>query len=341
MAHPPPREHDTAYRGLFTHPELVEDLLRHFVKEPWVDEIDFTSLQRESEISVVRRRGAKIRDVVWSVRFSDRTLYILILIEFQSRLDPIMALRHLEYVAGFYKDLYLQERLSVDGKLPPVLPVVLYNGDLPWRAPCSVEEMIEAVPEPLARYQPRMSYFLLDERRAEFELDQNQRNTVAALLALEQSRVGDEVFEVVLFLVNSLREPKHESLRQAFKDHILKVLSPDFAPIAEVFDYPEDPMTTRERLKIWYDEQQAASRAEGVKEGVTQGVQQGLEQGVKKGIKQGRVEGQRSLLAKQLKLKFGTLDAFAKSRLTDATSEQLDKWAERVLTAGSLDEVWA
>jgi len=88
-----PREHDRAYRDLFNHPELVEDLLRHFVSEPWVEEIDFASLQRESEISIVRRRGAKIRDVVWSVRFRDRTLYILILIEFQSRIDPISCAR--------------------------------------------------------------------------------------------------------------------------------------------------------------------------------------------------------------------------------------------------------
>jgi hypothetical protein len=101
-------------------------------------------------------------------------------------------------------------------------------------------------------------------------------------------------------------------LRQAFKDHILKVLSPDFAPIAEVFDHPEDPMTTRERLKNWYDEQQATSRA----------------------------EGQRTLLEKLLKLKFGKLDASAEARLAVATSTQLVKWGERVLTAGSLEEVW-
>lgn len=29
----PAREHDGAYRDLFTHPDLIEDLLRHFVKE--------------------------------------------------------------------------------------------------------------------------------------------------------------------------------------------------------------------------------------------------------------------------------------------------------------------
>jgi hypothetical protein len=184
------REHDQAYRDLFTHPELVEDLLRYFVNEPWVAEVDFASLQRESEISIVRRRGTRIRDVVWSVRFRERTLYILILIEFQSRIDPVMALRLLTYVAAFYLDLHKQKKLLEGGKLPPVLPIVIYNGERKWNASTSVEEMLEAAPEALARYQPRMSYFLFDERRASFEIGA-ERNTVGALLAIEQSRKGN------------------------------------------------------------------------------------------------------------------------------------------------------
>jgi flagellar biosynthesis/type III secretory pathway protein FliH len=95
-------------------------------------------------------------------------------------------------------------------------------------------------------------------------------------------------------------------------------------------------MTTRERLKHWYDEQQAASRAEGAKQGRESGLREGLE----KGLEKGRAEGQRNLLAKQLKLKFGPLDAAAEARLAGASSAQLNRWAERVLTAGSLDEIW-
>jgi len=66
--------------------------------------------------------------------------------------------------------------------------------------------MIEEAPEPLARYQPRMSYFFIDERRAQFELTEDVRNTVAGLLALEQSSVGKEVLDAVAYLLNSLRE---------------------------------------------------------------------------------------------------------------------------------------
>jgi flagellar biosynthesis/type III secretory pathway protein FliH len=88
-------------------------------------------------------------------------------------------------------------------------------------------------------------------------------------------------------------------------------------------------MTTRERLQTWYNEEKAASRAEG------------LQEGLEKGIRKGRSEGQRNLLAKQLQLKFGPLDAATEERLAGATQAQLSRWAERVLTAGSLEEILA
>jgi len=33
------QKHDRSYHRLFSEPALVEDLIRHFVAEPWVDEM--------------------------------------------------------------------------------------------------------------------------------------------------------------------------------------------------------------------------------------------------------------------------------------------------------------
>ena len=37
MAHDP---HDHSYKLLFSHPEMVADLLRGYVREPWVEQLD-------------------------------------------------------------------------------------------------------------------------------------------------------------------------------------------------------------------------------------------------------------------------------------------------------------
>nr|WP_217127117.1 Rpn family recombination-promoting nuclease/putative transposase [Hydrogenophilus thiooxidans] len=40
------QEHDTGYKLLFAHPEMVRDLLIGFVPEPWVQTLDFSTLER-------------------------------------------------------------------------------------------------------------------------------------------------------------------------------------------------------------------------------------------------------------------------------------------------------
>lgn len=38
-------KHDGSYKSIFSHPEVVADLLRGFVPEDWVGQIDFAMLQ--------------------------------------------------------------------------------------------------------------------------------------------------------------------------------------------------------------------------------------------------------------------------------------------------------
>ena len=39
-------DHDHSYKLLFSHPEMVADLLRGFVHDDWVKDLDFASLER-------------------------------------------------------------------------------------------------------------------------------------------------------------------------------------------------------------------------------------------------------------------------------------------------------
>ncbi|MEX1058175.1 MAG: Rpn family recombination-promoting nuclease/putative transposase [Natronospirillum sp.] len=62
------------------------------------------------------------------VRWGDQWLYVYLLLEFQSTVDPYMAVRIMTYLGLLYQYLVRQGELTPAGKLPPVLPVVLYNG---------------------------------------------------------------------------------------------------------------------------------------------------------------------------------------------------------------------
>ena len=83
----------------------------------------------------VARGGQKrFSDIVWKVQRkgrSDAPCYIAILLEFQSTPDKFMALRLLTYVALLLEELAKDMDLQESGLLPPVLPIVLYNGSQP------------------------------------------------------------------------------------------------------------------------------------------------------------------------------------------------------------------
>ena len=71
-----------------------------------------------------------------------------------------------------------------------------------------------------------------------------------------------------------------------------------------------------------------------------EGMQRGMEQGMRRGMKQGRVEGERALLERQLRRRFGFLSPEVAERLEQASAADLETWAENVLDAPTLDDVF-
>ena len=154
-------DHDHSYKLLFSHPRMVQDLLQGFVHEDGVRQADFSTLERVSGSYVSDDLRERKDDVIWRVRLGPEWLYVYLLVEFQSRPDPFMALRILVYTGLLYQELVKGGHFTHTGKLPPVFPVVLYNGEPSWRAAQDVAELIEAVPGLMA-YRPHLRYLLLD-----------------------------------------------------------------------------------------------------------------------------------------------------------------------------------
>ncbi|MCK0506473.1 DUF4351 domain-containing protein [Aromatoleum anaerobium] len=66
-----------------------------------------------------------------------------------------------------------------------------------------------------------------------------------------------------------------------------------------------------------------------------------IERGMEKGLEQGIVKGEGTILRRQLTRRFGPLPQDVLDRLARAESAQLETWADRVIDATNLDEVFA
>lgn len=73
---------------------------------------------------------------------------------------------------------------------------------------------------------------------------------------------------------------------------------------------------------------------------MTTAARQLIEQGRRDGERQGRIDGSREMLRRLLVVRFTALDARSESRLGAGSLEELQRWAERMLSATSLDAVF-
>jgi predicted transposase YdaD len=70
------------------------------------------------------------------------------------------------------------------------------------------------------------------------------------------------------------------------------------------------------------------------------GRQEGRQEGHQEGRQEGRQEGEMVMLRRLLTQRFGPLSDRVEQRLNAATVQDLERWADRVLDAQHLDEVF-
>ena len=233
---------DPVYKRLYAFPEMVADLLRSLFPDDALG-ADYETLRRLPAEYVADDYRQRRGDAVWRLNAESAQggrLHVLVLLEFQSTDDPSMALRVLEYTAMLYRELLREGSFGAGGGLlPPVLPVVLYNGDLPWRSAAQV----------------------LDERRAAAD-DPQLRDLTRAVLLLEQSRSAADLARAAESLSRALSAPGggeragRGELRQAFADWLAALLrrlegDAEPAPAHVGVNLEEVKMTLEERVAEW------------------------------------------------------------------------------------------
>jgi predicted transposase YdaD len=325
--------HDRSYRLLFSHPRMVEDLLRRFLDEAWVEKLDFSTLEQANASHVSEGLHSRDGDVAWRLRLRDEPLPVYLLVEFQSEVQRFMALRQTAYLALFYQELVHQGRLTAAGELPPVLSFVVYNGKVGWWAPRELSELIRSLGGSSDRFVPRLRYRLLDMEAVPEDALRGP-NLVALLIRLERSRTRSGLRAVIRELVAALAGEDEGGLRRAFVVWLQRVLLPGKGEedIPELVDLKEFRAMLIERVEEWNRELEARGERRGLKKGLKRGLEKGLREGL---------EGQRDLVLRLLETKFGAIDSRTRARVKVAQPKSLLRWGERLITAERLSDVFA
>ncbi|MCY3810586.1 MAG: Rpn family recombination-promoting nuclease/putative transposase [Gammaproteobacteria bacterium] len=322
--------HDPIYRRLFGYRRMVADLLRVVGDAALLREVDLEALEKLPADYVGDRGQQRRGDTVWRVSYRGGSLYLLILLEFQSTSDSLMALRNLEYTTLLYRELERRSELGSPGAWPTVLPVVLYNGETRWTAELEMRELIAPVPHWLEPCQPSQRSLLLDERRVPVD-DLPLGNLIRALVGFEQSRSPDELAQVAVAVNDWLRERPEPGLADVFVDWMHQIAARmaragELAPLGRNLE--EAAMTLVERVAQWPEQWRREGVAQGRREGVAQGRREEAAD---------RLAWERGMLSRQAALRFGSLVGDQIRTLLNDTEDwdHLARVAELVISAAS------
>jgi len=308
--------HDKVYKSLFTDPYLVASLLSGFLPQDIAADFDLSTLEPVKSSYVTEDLREYFDDCVWKIRFKGEEVYLYLMLEFQSRPDHFMALRILNYTSLLWLDLVKSGKYGPDKKLPPVLPIVIYNGKPRWTEPQTVIDLIDVLHSPiLVKYQPQQEFFLLDE--GAMDIDENKAGTLMGLLIrVEQAKTMREFIELSHEFNRVLQEPKYEELCRTFKQWFLCVAKQRTGLDTQLIE--EDPHMIEENIRIWEEEL--------------------IKKGERKGELKGRLDLARIYLNDAVIFRFKSLPQSVKNFTDTCTSlETLSGLLPKAYTAPSLD----
>ena len=260
---------DHPYKRLFSHPEMIADLVRGFLNPSFVSDCDFTKLERCNGSYVTDDLREREDDIIWKLTYGDRTLILYLLLEFQSKPDNTMPVRIMSYMALLWQDLIRTGVIVPSDKLPGIIPIVLYNGEQSWTVPQNIQETI-LMPEPVSQFVPSVPYLLIDELRLSVHHLIEVRNLAACLFGLEQSSGPEELFEFGEKLNRWMEtDPNLESMRRDFSLYFESTLKRDEdRSLSNPF---QGGNMLAERVNKWIEEYKAQGKAEGLAEGKAEG----------------------------------------------------------------------
>ena len=339
-----PNPHDAFFRQAFAHPNRIADLLQLVLParlkalldlDPArIRVLDPTHVDGElrgtlSDIVVeVPRRGAR--------GSPGAPALFIFAVEHQSRDERFIVFRQLGYCVRLW-ERWLRDNPTAT-HLPPVVPGVVHNGDRPWRSPTRLDALFDLpdVPRDAVSlpFLPSFEVVLADLAGPALTREHLRAagiepvsETLLEILQAGASRSAEPLFDEWAAKLEPLRrEPAGGSTFAAALWYLLNVSEvPKPRIVAASAALPEP---TKELFMT----------------GAQQLIQEGLEKGRVEGLEMGRVEGERTALAamvlRQARLRFGEVPSAAAARITSATTRELERYVEGILTAERLDDLF-
>ena len=191
-------KHDKLFREILNNKKEIVKLINKYITPQ--TKITEEKIEKYDTKYITKGHEERQADVVYKIK--EKEVYFLI--EHQTKVDELMAYRILEYSIEIIRTKLVEMIESKrKGKIPRIIPIVIYTGQREWKAKRTVEE-IQVEFEHLKGIDVITGYKLVDIRDEKEAIEEG--TAVARMSVIERMKDTEEIIEVVKKMSKYIKE---------------------------------------------------------------------------------------------------------------------------------------
>lgn len=294
------------------------DFLDNYLPAEVLKHIRLETLALTKDTFVDQKQREHFSDLLYQVKLTnDQPGYVYFLFEHKSYPERFLTLKLLRYLVEIWELFHRQNRQAKT--LPLIIPIVVYHGK-PRGQAIPLSELVDLPAPDLAAYVPDFDLAFFDFSPAADEAIKGRillQLFLNCLKAKNTPEAVERLVEIMILLARMDEDATSMHWMQKIFRYVLSVMDIDREVVQNIIkehiprEKEDNIMTIAEQWK-------------------------------QEGRMEGRMEGRQTILNRQLSKRFGEgiLSAGYEERLRRATPEQLDLWAEKLLDARSIEDVF-
>ncbi len=314
---------DALFKDIFQIKEVIIDLLTNIVGAKWVEHLDFDTIEfLNTEFNInPTSRIKRIIDVVFKINFKGTDVYIIIILEIQSTVDYFMSSRITTYMSLFIEHLIKSGKVKPGQLLPPILPIVFYDGTKTWNAKNKLQDLFLKLPseyKELKAFIPKVEYYLIDLST----MDKNQllpkENSLLSQMALIE--IDDDIVQNHVNYLKVAQSQKDNPRNLSIFRIWFKIL----------MEHKGENLTLEDIIQEEYE--MIKHKPVNIYKAYMERLNQ---QSRMEGLQEGKLE----TLLNLIKVKFGKINSEIEFKIKNSTTAELDSYLIRLLTASTIEDV--
>ena len=151
--------HDGLFRIFFDKKNVAESFIKENLPAEITKDLDFSALTLSKDTFVGKKLARCYSDVLYHARFKDSPAYLYFLFEhksWQPNFPGVQLLKNMTHIWEAHLEKHKETR-----KLPPIIPLLIYHGESPWKVDTNFVSMFD-IPEALTKFIPAFDFELYD-----------------------------------------------------------------------------------------------------------------------------------------------------------------------------------